>query len=102
MPLTELVRVAGSWWSIEECFQATKNEAGLDHYQVRKRIARYRHITLAMVAHAHLALTAADTGPPPDPGGRVSRYDDQGEDRDGLATQGARALWTTDRQPEPA
>jgi SRSO17 transposase len=100
VPLTELVRVAGSRWSIEECFQATKNEAGLDHYQVRKRIAWYRHITLAMVAHAHLALTAA--GPPPDPGGSVSRYDKQGEDRDGLATQGARGLWTTDRQPAPA
>jgi SRSO17 transposase len=61
--LPELVRVAGSRWSVEECFQASKNEAGLDHYQVRKHIAWYRHITLAMVAHAHLAFLAA--GPPP-------------------------------------
>lgn len=33
--LAELVRVAGSRWAIEECFQTAKNETGLDHYQVR-------------------------------------------------------------------
>jgi hypothetical protein len=67
--LAELVRVAGSRWSIEETFQATKNEVGLDHYQVRLRVAWYRHITLAMVARAHLDLLAAaqPAGPPPDP-----------------------------------
>jgi len=27
--------VAGSRWAIGECFQTTKNETGLDHYQVR-------------------------------------------------------------------
>ena len=31
----ELIRVAGARWAIEECFQTAKNEAGLDHYQVR-------------------------------------------------------------------
>jgi hypothetical protein len=93
--LSELVRVAGSRWSIEECFQATKNEAGLDHYQVRKRIAWYRHITLAMVAHAHLALTAAgEPEPPPDP------EMDTGQGEHQLATQGAGGLWTT--EPHPA
>lgn len=30
----ELVRVAGSRWAIEECFQAAKNECGLDQYEV--------------------------------------------------------------------
>jgi SRSO17 transposase len=34
-PLRELIRVAGARWSIEECFQTAKNEAGLDHYQFR-------------------------------------------------------------------
>jgi hypothetical protein len=78
--LPELVRVAGSRWSVEECFQTAKNETGLDHYQVRKHIAWYRHITLAMVAHAHLAfLTAA---PPPGPAAGTS------EAEAGLATQG--------------
>ena len=58
-PLPELIRVAGARWAIEECFQATKNEAGLDHYQVRDYRAWYAHITLAMAAAAYLAATRA-------------------------------------------
>jgi SRSO17 transposase len=54
-----LVRVAGTRWAIEECFQQAKTETGLDHYQVRRYGAWYRHITLAMLAHAYLAVTAA-------------------------------------------
>ena len=34
----------------------------LDHYQVRRYDAWYRHITLAMWAHAFLAVTAANAG----------------------------------------
>jgi hypothetical protein len=56
----EIVRAAGARWAIEECFQAAKNEAGLDHYQVRQYPAWYRHITLAMAAAAHLAATRAE------------------------------------------
>ena len=33
--LVDLAWTAGSRWHIEECFQQAKNEAGLDHYQVR-------------------------------------------------------------------
>jgi SRSO17 transposase len=55
----ELIRVAGSRWAIEECFQTAKTETGLDQYQVRRYDAWYRHITLAMLAHAYLAVTAA-------------------------------------------
>ena len=58
VPLVELVRVAGSRWAVEETFQFTKNETGLDHYQVRKYHAWYRHITLSMLAAAFLAVTA--------------------------------------------
>ncbi|SFB39588.1 hypothetical protein SAMN05216266_14225, partial [Amycolatopsis marina] len=43
-------------WRIEECFQQAKNEAGLDHYQVRSWRAWYAHITLSMLAHAWLAV----------------------------------------------
>src|SRR5580693_1715524 len=60
-PDEELIRVAGSRWAVEECFQTAKNETGLDHYQVRRYDAWYRHITLAMLAHAYLAVTAATT-----------------------------------------
>ena len=58
-PLRELIRVAGARWAIEECFQTAKNEAGLDHYQVRTWRAWYAHMTLAMLALAHLAATRA-------------------------------------------
>jgi SRSO17 transposase len=46
-------------WAIEECFQSAKNEVGLDQYQVRRYDGWHRHITLAMLAHAYLAVTAA-------------------------------------------
>jgi SRSO17 transposase len=58
VPLAELVRVAGSRWAVEETFQFAKNETGLDHYQVRRYDAWYRHITLSMLAAAFLAVTA--------------------------------------------
>ena len=60
--LEQLIAVAGGRWRIEECFQAAKNEAGLGSYQVRDYTAWYRHITLAMLAHAYLSATHATTG----------------------------------------
>lgn len=54
--LADLARIAGSRWRIEECFQQAKNEAGLDHYQVRTWRAWYAHITLSMLAHAWLVV----------------------------------------------
>ncbi|CCH79142.1 transposase [Nostocoides japonicum T1-X7] len=60
-PLRELVRVAGARWAIEETFQTAKGQVGLDQYQVRRYDSWYRHITLAMLAHAFLTITAAQT-----------------------------------------
>ena len=57
-PLRELVRVAGTRWAIEETFQTAKGQVGLDQYQVRRYDSWYRHITLAMLAHAFLTVTA--------------------------------------------
>ncbi|MFT7841555.1 IS701 family transposase, partial [Saccharothrix sp. BKS2] len=57
--LVDLAWVAGSRWHVEECFQQAKNEAGLDHYQVRSWRAWYAHITLSMLALAWLAVTKA-------------------------------------------
>jgi SRSO17 transposase len=57
--IDQLVRVAGSRWAIEECFQTAKNETGLDQYQVRRYDSWHRHVTLAMLAAAYLAVTAA-------------------------------------------
>ena len=54
--LEELVRVAGRRWTIEECFEEAKGEVGLDQYEVRRWDGWYRHITLAMLAHACLTV----------------------------------------------
>ncbi|MGH3469853.1 MAG: IS701 family transposase [Thermocrispum sp.] len=61
-PLRELVRVAGARWAIEETFQTAKGQVGLDQYQVRRYDSWYRHITLAMLAHAFLTVTTARAG----------------------------------------
>jgi SRSO17 transposase len=53
--LAELVRVAGTRWAIESCFEAAKGEVGLDDYEVRSWTGWHRHVTLAMLAHAYLA-----------------------------------------------
>jgi SRSO17 transposase len=55
-PLAALVRVAGTRWTIEACFEAAKGEVGLDHYEVRSWTGWHRHTTLAMLAHAHLTV----------------------------------------------
>ena len=57
--LVGLVRVAGVRWAIEESFQTAKGEVGLDHYEVRRWPGWYRHITLALLAHAFLTVIRA-------------------------------------------
>ena len=57
--LATLVRVAGTRWCIEECFQTGKGEVGLDQHQVRRWDSWYRYTTLVMLAHAMLAVIAA-------------------------------------------
>ncbi|MFB7136868.1 IS701 family transposase [Streptomyces sp. NPDC056237] len=60
VPLTTLVRVAGSRWRVEEFFQAGKGLAALDEHQVRRHASWSRWVTLAMLAHALLAVVRAD------------------------------------------
>ena len=70
MALADLVQVAGARWTIEACFpprtglrpagdpgfEAAKGEVGLDQYEVRSWTGWHRHVTLAMLAHAYLAV----------------------------------------------
>jgi SRSO17 transposase len=56
-PVAEMVRVAGMRWAIEVSFEDAKGAVGLDHYEVRKWTAWYRHVTLALLAHAYLEVT---------------------------------------------
>lgn len=60
VPLTTLVKVAGSGWRVEETFQSEKGLAGLDEHQVRRYPSWARWVTLAMLAHAFLAVVRAD------------------------------------------
>jgi SRSO17 transposase len=58
VPLHVLVRVAGTRWQVETCFQTGK-ATGLDEPQVRRWDSWYRHTTLVMLAHAILTVIAA-------------------------------------------
>jgi SRSO17 transposase len=60
--LADLVRVAGTRWTIEASFEAAKGEVGLDQYEVRSWTGWHRHITLAMLAHAWLAVIRSAAG----------------------------------------
>lgn len=60
VPLTTLVRVAGSRWRVEEAFQAGKDLASLDEHQLRRYTSWSRWVTLAMLAHAFLAVVRAE------------------------------------------
>jgi SRSO17 transposase len=60
--LARLAQVAGRRWTIEECFEAAKQETGLDEYEVRSFHGWYRHVTLSMLALAFLAVLRRKQG----------------------------------------
>ena len=73
VPLRTLVVVAGQRWRIEESFQAAKGLTGLDQHQVRRWTSWHRWTTLAMLAHAFLAVaTAAERDTQPTPAGLIT------------------------------
>jgi len=73
VPLRTLVAVAGQRWRIEENFQAAKGLTGLDQHQVRRWTSWHRWTTLAMLAHAFLAVaTATERDTQPTPAGLIA------------------------------
>lgn len=56
--LPALVRVAGTRWAVECCFQNAKTTVGLDQHQVRRWDSWHRYTTLVMLAHAILTVIA--------------------------------------------
>jgi len=50
-----LVTVEGHRWSIEDSFEAAKNELGLDHNETRSWHGWHRHVSLVMLAFAMMA-----------------------------------------------
>lgn len=63
----ELVAVAGRRWAIEEMFQITKDQFGLDQTQVRSWHGWHRHATLTMISFALTVLAIRDEQRGPDP-----------------------------------
>ena len=66
-PLATLARVAATRYTVEQCIEEAKGEAGLDQYEVRRWHSWHRHLTLALMAHTWLAAIraeAAETGGP--------------------------------------
>jgi SRSO17 transposase len=56
--LPTLVRIAGTRWAVECCFQNAKGAVGLDQHQVRRWDSWHRYTTLVMLAHAILTVIA--------------------------------------------
>ena len=55
-PMEKLVSVEGCRWAIEDSFEATKNELGLDHNETRSWHGWHRHVSLVMLAFAMMAV----------------------------------------------
>jgi SRSO17 transposase len=71
VPLATLVRVAGRRWTIEESFQTSKGQTGLDQHQVRTWKSWYRWTTLVLLAHLFLAITTVTERAKPTPAGLI-------------------------------
>jgi len=54
--LEELVRVAGTRWRVESCFEQAKDGFGLAEYEVRKWEGWHRHVTICLLAHAFVCV----------------------------------------------
>ena len=54
-PMEKLVLVEGHRWAIEDSFETTKNELGLDHNESRSWHGWHRHVSLVMLAFAMMA-----------------------------------------------
>jgi SRSO17 transposase len=52
--LPTFVWLSGLRWPIEQCFEETKTELGMDHYEVRKYAGWHHHILTCMLAHFFL------------------------------------------------
>jgi SRSO17 transposase len=61
-PLLTLAQVASTRYTVEQCIEESKDQTGLDEYEVRHWHSWYRHITLSMMAHAWLAVTRHQAG----------------------------------------
>src|SRR4051812_12069242 len=74
--IERLVTVEGHRWAIEDAFETAKTELGLDHNETRSWHGWHRHVSLAMLAFAMMAVVrhhANQLPPPKKTKGRVGR-----------------------------
>jgi SRSO17 transposase len=62
--LSDLVRVAGARWAIEDLFELAKGDCGLDEYEVRSWTGWHRHVTLSLFALAVPAVIRSRAAKP--------------------------------------
>lgn len=60
--LKTFVWLSGVRWAIEQCFEETKTELGMDHYEVRKLPGWVHHMMTCMLAHFFLWHTKLRLG----------------------------------------
>ena len=63
--IKKLVLVEGHRWGIEDSFETTKNELGLDHNETRSWHGWHRHVSLVMLAFAIMAAIRSRANTPP-------------------------------------
>lgn len=66
--IERLAKIEGHRWAIEDGFETTKNELGLDHNETRSWHGWRRHVSLVMLAFAMMAAIRAHANtvaPPP-------------------------------------
>lgn len=57
--LALFVWLSGMRWPIEQCFEETKGELGMDHYEVRKYSGWHHHIMTCMLAHFFCGISSS-------------------------------------------
>jgi SRSO17 transposase len=65
-PWRILVWLSGVRWAIEQCFEESKTELGMDHYEIRKYVGWHHHMLTTMLAHFflwHLKLKLGKKSP---------------------------------------
>jgi SRSO17 transposase len=53
-PWRTFVWLSGVRWAIEQCFEESKTELGMDHYEIRKYSGWHHHMLTSMLAHFFL------------------------------------------------
>src|SRR5262249_16748211 len=65
-PWRLLVWLSGVRWAVEQCFEESKTELGMDHYEIRKYVGWHHHMLMTMLAHFflwHLKLKLGEKAP---------------------------------------